>query len=108
MNAALEYDRRQIMADAWATVRRLGNNGQSLHKKLARGLSCAWFRAKDKMKVTRLMAAREAEVAALTAEPSATLRRMIEDTENRDRLGHDGLERLSMLRRALTAAPGSP
>ena len=100
------YDRAAIMNTAWASVARMRKAGHrgTVHELLSRALSCAWWDAKVEMSARRAAAAAQAECEALEARSSADLEAAIVALENRNTLGHDGLERLGKLRAAYRAA----
>ncbi|WP_288938820.1 hypothetical protein [uncultured Roseovarius sp.] len=94
----MQYDRAEIMKAAWVIVRRFQGNGETLPALLSRALTSAWFTAK----LNASAAARQPE--ALEARSAADLQAQIQDMENRDTLGHEGIERLAELRAACRVA----
>lgn len=100
----MHFDHSAIMTAAWVIVRRFQGNGEPLRQLMARALRSAWFTAKMEAEVQRKVAEAMKEREALAARPAATLWGLIQDLENRDRLGHEGIERLSQLRAAYHVA----
>lgn len=98
------YNRSDIMTAAWVIVRRFQGNGEPLPALLSRALTSAWFTAKMNASVAESAAQRRREREALAARPSEDLAAEIRDMENRDTLGHDGIDRLSRLRIARNEA----
>lgn len=101
---AFIFDRRAIMQEAWAIVRRFIGNGETLRALLARALKSAWWTAKSKMEVSRRASAAKAASESLSERSVVPIREEITALENRTRLGTDGLDRLNALRHALATA----
>lgn len=85
------YDRREIMTQAWADTRYQMKAflyaPHQLRQVFASALRNVWVKAKV--------------LAALLARSAASLRAELFDMENRDTLGHAGLQRMDELRNAL-------
>ena len=90
----MTYDRRSIMNEAWTQTRdlmtRFGYAPRQLGEVFRIELRRAWIAAKRR--------------AALMARSVESLRAEIEDLENRDYIGHEGLSRMSELRIAIREA----
>ena len=98
----MTFDRAQIMQEAWTIARRFAGNRETWGQRLSRALKLVWWNAKDAARRAVEAARRIAEQAAVFAGRSAaSIRAEIENMENTDRLGFDGIERLAAARRAL-------
>lgn len=101
----MTFDRAQIMQEAWTIARRFAGNRETWGQRLSRALKHVWWNAKEAarraVEVGRLAAARAAHFAGRSA---ASVRAEVEQLENTDRLGFDGIERLAAARRALGEA----
>ncbi|PQV56583.1 hypothetical protein LX70_02155 [Defluviimonas denitrificans] len=90
----MTYDRKSIMTEAWTATRdlmvRLNYAPRQLRDVFRSCLCNAWIKAK--------------RTAAMMARSVDSLRSEIEDLENRDYLGHEGLSRMSELRIAIRDA----
>ncbi|MGM0740156.1 MAG: hypothetical protein ACQEVT_01090 [Pseudomonadota bacterium] len=93
----MHYNRAEIMTAAWVIVRRFQGNGETLPRLLSRALRSAWFTAKMNASV-------KARKAPDDIRAAAAIKAEIQDMENRDTLGHEGIERLADLRAAHHAA----
>lgn len=101
----MTFDRAQIMTEAWTIARRFAGNRETWGQRLSRALKHVWWTVKDAARRAAEVARRAAEQAAVFAGYSAeTIRALVEDMENTDRLGFDGIERLAAARRALGEA----
>lgn len=89
----MTLNRTEIMTAAWTEAREMMRMGYAAHQ--LRGVFTYCLR--------RAWAAAKA-AATLLARSAASLRVEVQDMENRDRLGVQGIERLSQLRRAYHAA----
>ena len=101
----MTFDRAQIMTEAWTIARRFAGNRETWGQRLSRALKLVWWNAKEAacraVETSRRAADRAGEFAGCTA---ASIRAEVEDMENIDRLGFDGIERLAAARRALGEA----
>ena len=98
------YNRSEIMTAAWVIVRRFRGNGEPHRQLMARALRSAWFTAKMEAQAQRKVAEAMEEREALAARAAASLWAQIQDMENRNYLGHDGIVDLSQLRVAYHTA----
>lgn len=101
----MTFDRAQIMTEAWTIARRFAGNRETWGQRLSRALKLVWWNVKE----TLLRAVENARLAveraaAFAGRSAASLRAEVEDMENTDRLGFDGIERLAAARRALGEA----
>lgn len=90
-------DKSMIMKRAWELTRRFEGNGQTLHQRLSRALSIAWYDAKQKAKQERETAAHFAAMAAIPQEQLDLEVRMLENSDAnwyqyQDRLAHLKIE----------------
>lgn len=98
----MTFDRAQIMQEAWTIARRFAGNRETWGQRLSRALKLVWWNAKEAARRAVEVARRAAEqAAAFAGYTAADLRAEIESMENTDRLGFEGIERLSATRRAL-------
>lgn len=101
----MTFDRAQIMTEAWTIARRFAGNRETWGQRLSRALKLVWWNVKEAarcaVETVRRAAERVAEFAGRTA---SSIRAEIENVENTDRLGFDGIERLAAARRALVEA----
>lgn len=95
------YDRAEIMKAAWVIVRRFQGNGETLPALLSRALKSVWFDAKIEASVQATVKAQRKAQSDRTA---ADIEADIQDMENHDTLGHEGMQRLSELRAARRTA----
>lgn len=102
--APLAIDRRTLMLEAWAIVRRRMAKGAAFAGLLSQALSSAWFSAKMNARVAAKSAAARAAVEKLADQSSASLVAQITALQNKDTLGHDGMARLAELKKALHTA----
>lgn len=93
----MHYNRAEIMTAAWVIVRRFQGNGETLPQLMSRALRSAWFTAKMNASV-------KAQKASDDPRAAAAIKAEIQDMENRDTLGHEGIARLADLRAAHRAA----
>lgn len=101
----MTFDRAQIMTEAWTIARRFAGNRETWGQRLSRALKLVWWNAKDAARRAVEAARQNAErAAAFVGRTAASLRAEVEDLENTDRLGFDGIERLAAARRALGEA----
>ena len=91
----MHYNRAEIMTAAWVIVRRFQGNGETLPQLMSRALRSAWFTAKMNASV-------KAQKASDDPRAAAAIKAEIQDMENRDTLGHEGIARLADLRAAHT------
>ena len=101
----MTFDRTQIMTEAWTIARRFAGNRETWGQRLSRALKLVWWNAKEALRRAVENARLAVEKAsALAGRTAASLRAEIEQLENTDRLGFDGIERLAAARRALGEA----
>lgn len=101
----MTFDRAQIMTEAWTIARRFAGNRETWGQRLSRALKLVWWNAKEAARCAVEAARQNAErAAAFVVRTAASLRAEVEDLENTDRLGFDGIERLAAARRALAEA----
>lgn len=99
----MAFDRTQIMQEAWTIARRFAGNRETWGQRLSRALKLVWWNVKEAARRVVEFAHRAAEEATRFAGRSAaSIRAEVEDMENTDRLGFDGIERLAAARRALS------
>lgn len=101
----MTFDRTQIMTEAWTIARRFAGNRETWGQRLSRALKLVWWNAKQAARraaeVTCEAVARAARFADRSA---ASVRAEVEQLENTERLGFEGIERLAAARRALREA----
>ncbi|MBL9062753.1 hypothetical protein [Tabrizicola sp.] len=101
----MTFDRAQIMQAAWTIARRFAGNRETWGQRLSRALKSVWWDVKDAARSAARLAAAVAERAAhFAGRSAASIRAEVENMENTDRLGFDGIQRLSDARRALAEA----
>lgn len=104
----MTINRADLMKAAWATVRRLRGNGESLRALLSRALKLAWEDAKQAVRITAYAAAQVARMAAQRIRPASEIRADILCLECKDRLQGADWSRLDALNRELRAAEYRP
>lgn len=102
----MTYNRRMIMLEAWETVRRLQRRGdkRTVFQLLGHALRSAWYSAKVALRIARQSQQHLKADADLEARSVASLQAEVTNLENKTFLRHDGMERVSQLRRALSVA----
>ena len=96
----MQFNRSQIMKEAWEIVRRFQGNGEPFNQLMSRALKSAWFNAKAAAEVARGVATATAQHEALAQRPANVLQAEITNLENKTRLNNAGQNRLSALRAA--------
>ncbi len=101
----MTFNRTHIMQEAWTIARRFAGNPETWGQRLSRALKHVWWAAKEAARCAAEAARRFAQQAAVFAGRSAaSIRAKVEEIENTDRLGFEGIECLSAARRALADA----
>lgn len=99
------YDRAAIMQEALTIARCFSGNRETWGQRISRALKLVWWQAKEAARIAMEAAKRAAARAAKWGDKTvAELRAVIDDLENRDFLGREGLADLSDAKTALYAA----